>query len=102
MDDAYLLDMISKLEANQKFLADVLDVIIKYLKDKGADDEFILMQLFQVRGIDWKTHKNRDLNYIKHRLNILEEKQDGLQGELIYKTTKLTEALKVKKKSKYD
>lgn len=102
MDDAYLLDMVSKLENNQRFLADVIDVVIKYLKEKSADDEFILMQLFQVRGIDWKTHRHRDLNYIKHRLNILEEKQDGLQGELIYKTDKLTEAIKDKKKSKYD
>ena len=98
-----LLDMVGKLESNERFLFDVIDVIIKYLKDKSVEDEFLLMQLFEVRGIDWKTHKHRDLNYLKHKLNILEEKHDGLQGELRYKTDKLQEAIKDKKaKSKWD
>ena len=99
------LEMVSKLENNQRFLADVIDVIIKYLRDKNVDDEFLLTQLFKVRMLDWKFAKHRDLNYIKHRLNLLEEKQDGLQGEVIYKTNKLQKAIaeKLKKeKSKWD
>ncbi len=96
-----LIEMVSGLENNQRFLADVIGVIIKYLRDKNAEDDFLLTQLFKVRMLDWKFAKHRDLNYIKHRLNLLEEKQDGLQGELIYKTTKLQEAIKAKKKGTY-
>ncbi len=96
-----LIEMVSKLENNQRFLADVIDVIIKYLRDRNVEDDFLLTQLFKVRMLDWKFAKHRDLNYIKHRLNLLEEKQDGLQGELIYKTTKLQEAIKAKKKGTY-
>ncbi len=95
-----LIEMVSKLENNQRFLADVIDVIIKYLRDRNVDEDFLLTQLFKVRMLDWKFAKHRDLNYIKHRLNLLEEKQDGLQGEVIYKTRKLAESLE-KKKSKY-
>lgn len=99
--ESLLLDMVTKLENNQRFLADIIDVIIKYLRDKNIDDEFLLTQLFKVRMLDWKFAKHRDLNYIKHKLNILEEKHDGLQGELIYKTTKLQEAIKGKRKGTY-